>query len=142
MIGRLFRKPRTDIFHFRENGRKRSADPMLVRRRMDAANPKWLEVTQVAGVRPVAGMPLADSYDVVRTADGAIAELCRVVREGFGVKQYDGREGMTEAEQMELLAAFLRWMTEAGEAASFFPPSPPSTVPPDSEGSTTGPSAE
>lgn len=105
------RSPR-DVFTFWDGSRWRGADPIVVCRRLlshdtfDAeSHPKLIEL---------------EDDDAVRiTALG--------VRDAFGLPEYDGRRGLTEAECVSLLGEFWDWCGDLKKKRNPLPNSPEPT---------------
>lgn len=102
-----------DIFVFHDGTGWRRADPIAVGRRIEDACPGFEDhlrtlATQTKDLPPG---PVRD--DLKAGQRRATQELVKATRAAFGVRELTEAEGLTEAETVALLTAFLNWMAAA-----------------------------
>lgn len=121
-LTRLFTDRYRKIFNFWDGRRWRRADPMVVARLYDEADGfSWDETPQMA---------YAGDSD-------ALVTLANTTRHAFDLPVYDGRNGLTELELMDLTGQFVGYLFDLKKNISDSQTSPEPTEPQPSADSVT-----
>ena len=120
------------VFEYHDGTRSRRADPLAAVAALEAADPKFAE--HLAELddsdKPGVALPPGAVADEVKAGrKEAVAKLLEATRAAFGLKPLDDTGGLTEAETMQVLMAFLLWMQAAAADARPFENSQPRASP-------------
>ena len=113
LLSRLF--PKRELFEYKVQGRRRFADPAVIRRKLNEALPTWAD--DLNHFMQVAARPLPASMattEVVthrnEAADECMGRLAVAVSAAFGLAPLgDDGQGYSEAERLTVLALFLNY---------------------------------
>lgn len=126
-------KPRRALFAFDVNGWRVWRDPVEVRDALNAADPNWSALVDVVAKasKPLPAnisTPESEAKRAEQAADAAkrLAELVSVAFDAPAVSA-DGK-GLTRAERIDVLAAFLDYCREMGRRYRPLASPPPSTA--------------
>ncbi len=120
------------VFTYHDGTRQRRADPLAAVAALEATDPKFAEhlAELDAKEKPDVALPPGVVADEVQAGrKEAVAKLLEATRAAFGLKPLDDTGGLTEAETMGVLAAFIFWMAKAAEDARPFENSQPRASP-------------
>src|SRR5262245_40431229 len=127
---RLVARPERRVVFWYHNGLSTvCADPLVIVRNLeDVGGPNWTEVVEAAGQKTLKFdvQPKGAESLTRKRRDGALLAVADMARRAFGLipLREDGK-GLTEAEQVNVLTAYLSFVGGMAEAARPFPSSPP-----------------
>jgi hypothetical protein len=127
------RRPRRDIFPYYDGHRRRWADPIALNRELDKAGGEhWaahLDVLSISSKVDELKLDPNMQRAQARAFDESTQDLVRIIRTAFALPAFDSHRGigLTEAECIDLLAAYLNWMAQAESDARPLPSSSPLT---------------
>jgi hypothetical protein len=118
------------IFHYKDGGRKRSADPVEVERVLIARlGDDWYQKVASLSKPAPAGVVGADMAEVAANKEKTRAVVLAAINEAFDVKPYRDGVGLTEMHRFALLDGFVRFVIDLMELARPFATQSPRASP-------------